>query len=301
MKEVEMKCKQRKSLETQLTRVDNTIKKLENWSEKALKNQLRLTSIILNSETFLKSSVDEWQAPSVPMVYGYEQSLSPKSQISRSRTLCHYCRAKNIVDYSGGDTFQVNCWNCGKEFAVNRNQNSSPRQVVRDYYPTFGRTRSPSHHSEVSVGDREKSPEVWQKPCYGRVRISGLQTTMIPQLISVVCNIVFYGFQINKQEQTENGELVVGLESPITQKQFEDIQATMRSLKEAMRKKKDYDGDIDNATLHGVALDGKHEQSGGPNLLAGQSQEHQEISTSEHYKYGNVKSDSKNSELSNFI
>jgi len=180
----------------------------------------------------------------------------------QSKSFCTHCHTLNTVDYdlSNGGSFHVNCWQCGGLFHV-PGENFPKESFSPHSIPTVVSSQYENQNSVFTFDlphlphptlpyNAEAVAEV-SRP-YTKVRVIGLPTSMAEELVNVICNIVFYGYELQNKERGSDGALNVSLQKPITSKELSEIQAAMKALREAMQKKDTYNGDMDQVSIEGV-------------------------------------------------
>jgi len=225
-----------------------------------------------NSRSVIKSSIidDITETQSQATTQTNPPYLDKMLFNRQSKSYCSHCQTLNTVDYdfSNGGSFHVNCWQCGGLFHVPgdtfaKDTFSSPRSLPtvlnsqRENTNSFFTFDLPQLPNPPNHYNNEDVPEDSQT--YKMVKVVGL-SSMATELVTVICNIVFYGYEIQSQERDSDGALNVSLDKPITPKELSEIQAAMKALREKMQTKAHYNGDMDEVSIEGVRSDENEEE-----------------------------------------
>jgi len=143
--QAEMRSAELRSMQSKLTRLESSIGELTNLQETALKEQLRITTLVNEARALAKredpnADLDdseltrlgtEPQSVVTSMPHTRRGSLTI-SQSGKFKPCCPHCNTLNTVDYDAyeGLSFQVNCWNCDKLFLIDQFPRSASKAHV---------------------------------------------------------------------------------------------------------------------------------------------------------------------------
>jgi len=131
-------------------------------------------------------------------------------------------------------------------------QCSNRKRYVNNEQNTF---EEPWPRQSIKVHTRSASNLGFVKPrqLYKKVRVLNFPSVPdIPELLTLVCNIVFYGHQVSTNEEISSGVLEINFQNAITTKQLQIMTSRMVSLQKAMRNRTSYGEAIDKISLEGV-------------------------------------------------